>query len=126
MMDFSDTPRRSPPESVVPMINVVFLLLVFFLMTSSLTPPEPIAVQPPTATGAQAERRANVLFIGSDGTLAFEAARGEAAVTAFAAVAGEAAQLRADGGVEAAVVARVLKQLAAAGLPRVELVALPK
>ncbi|QDC08575.1 biopolymer transporter ExbD [Oceanicola sp. D3] len=125
-MNFADPPRRSSTESVVPMINVVFLLLIFFLMTSSLTPPEPIEVAPPVASGEQAERREAVLYIGAEGTLAFGEARGEAALAAFVAQAGEAAQLRADGRVEAATVARVLRQLAASGLPRVELVAVPQ
>ena len=126
MMDFSDPPRRNATESVVPMINVVFLLLIFFLMTSSLTPHEPIEVAPPRASGEAAERRDAVLYVGADGTLAFDDARGEAALAAFAAVAGDTAQLRADGAAEAATVARVLKQLAAAGVPRVELVAVPQ
>nr|WP_074254740.1 biopolymer transporter ExbD [Vannielia litorea] len=125
-MEFSDPPRRSATESVLPMINVVFLLLIFFLMTSSLAPPEPIEVAPPQATGEEARRREAVLYIGPDGTLAFGAARGEAALAGFVAVAGEAAQLRADAAAEAVVVARVLGQLAAAGLPRVELVAVPR
>ncbi|WP_371928345.1 ExbD/TolR family protein [Oceanicola sp. 502str15] len=126
MMDFSSTPRRQPAESVVPMINVVFLLLIFFLMTSSLTPPEPIEVEPPVAQGDEAERRPATLYIGADGTLAFEEVRGEAALAAFVAVAGEVAQLRADGRAKASEVAAVLKQLAAAGVPRVELVAVPQ
>ena len=31
-MDFTPTRRRDLPESIVPMINVVFLLLIFFLI----------------------------------------------------------------------------------------------
>ena len=29
-----DIPRRRPAENIVPMINIVFLLLVFFLLAS--------------------------------------------------------------------------------------------
>ncbi|MGR3793575.1 biopolymer transporter ExbD [Vannielia litorea] len=126
MMDFSDQPRRTSGESVVPMINVVFLLLIFFLMTSSLTPPEPIEVEPPVAQGEEAETGVATLYIGADGALAFEDLRGEAAVAAFVAAGADKAQVRADGKVEAAAVARVMAQLSAAGLTRVELVAVPQ
>jgi periplasmic protein TonB len=46
-MDFGSPPRRPRAESVVPMINVVFLLLVFFLMTATIAPPDPFASVPP-------------------------------------------------------------------------------
>lgn len=38
-MQFDLPQRRSRPESVVPMINIVFLLLIFFLMTAQIAPP---------------------------------------------------------------------------------------
>ena len=44
-------PRR-PRESAVPMINIVFLLLIFFLMTATIAPPAPFAVTPPAAERA--------------------------------------------------------------------------
>ncbi len=41
-MDFRDPPRRKPEENLLPMINVIFLLLVFFLMAARLTAPNPL------------------------------------------------------------------------------------
>lgn len=46
-MRFTEPQRRKPPESIVPMINVVFLLLVFFLMTAQIAPPDPFEISPP-------------------------------------------------------------------------------
>ncbi|MBL4543543.1 MAG: biopolymer transporter ExbD, partial [Rhodobacteraceae bacterium] len=43
-------PRPTRPrEPVVPMINVVFLLLIFFLMAAVIAPPEPFGVTLPRA-----------------------------------------------------------------------------
>ena len=126
-MSFTPPPRRPKGESIVPMINVVFLLLIFFLMTSRLAPPEPFAVEPPKAEQGGEAEPAPVLYLSSEGEVGFEEARGEDAIAAFAARATAAGpevvpQLRADAATEAAVVARVMKALSAAGLPKVALV----
>ena len=39
-----DMPKRRPRgESIIPMINVVFLLLIFFLLTAQIAPADPAA-----------------------------------------------------------------------------------
>lgn len=126
-MNFSPPQRKPRAESIVPMINVVFLLLIFFLMTSTLSKPEPFEVTPPEATKGQAAETAPILYLSKDGTLGFEDEIGDAAVAAFAASAGganvtPAPQLRADGGVPATRVAATLKALATAGLSNVSVV----
>jgi biopolymer transport protein ExbD len=126
-MNFSPPQRKPRTESIVPMINVVFLLLIFFLMTSTLSKPEPFDVTPPEASKAEAAETAPILYLGKDGTLGFEDQTGEAAVTKFATSAGganvtPAPQLRADADVPATRVAAVLKALAAAGLSNVSVV----
>ncbi len=123
-MDLTDPPRRPRAESIVPMINVVFLLLIIFLMTSQLSRPEPFEVSPPTATTDGEAEADPVLFLDKDGRLAFEDARGQGAIAALAALTPDngLVQMRADGAVEAKTVARTLRDLAAAGLSRVELV----
>lgn len=129
MMDFAPPRRRPRGESIVPMINVVFLLLVFFLMTSQLAPPEPIEVTPPKAEGEEGTAVQVILFMGADGTIAFRDTTGEAALAAFAAEAGDAAEpalFRADAGAEAKAVARVLRDLAGRGLEDVALVVAPE
>ncbi|WP_318246195.1 biopolymer transporter ExbD [Pseudooceanicola nanhaiensis] len=131
-LNFAPPPKKDRGESIVPMINVVFLLLIFFLMTSRLAPPEPIEVAPPVATSGEEAENAPVLFYSAEGEIAFEDLRGEAAIAAMAAAADAAGpdapapQLRADQGAEAAAVARLLKDLAAAGLSNVSLVIAPQ
>ncbi|WP_420568256.1 ExbD/TolR family protein [Thalassovita sp.] len=121
-MEFPSPSRRPRGESIVPMINVVFLLLIFFLMTSQLVPPEPFQVTPPTATSAQQPQAELTLYVDGSGLLAFEDLRGTEAIAALASQNPQTLRLRADAQIEAQQIARILRQLAQAGLPRVELV----
>jgi len=115
------TPARKPrPESIVPMINVVFLLLVFFLMTAELRPAPPLEVRLPEAMGAPVAEGA-VLVAAADGALAFDSLRGEAALAA-AATAPAPLSLRADRDLPGADLARLLAALAAQGQGAVALV----
>lgn len=128
---FAPAPRRARGESIVPMINVVFLLLVFFLMTSQLVPSEPFPIAPPEAEAETADpgEVAPELFLSAGGEIGFAGARGAAAIAALAAATGPDGpppRLRADAGAEAAEVARLLKRLAAAGVSDVALVVAPR
>ncbi|KPA22442.1 Biopolymer transport protein ExbD/TolR [Shimia sp. SK013] len=123
-MRFRPHTKRPARESVVPMINVVFLLLVFFLMTAQITPPEPFEVDPPLANvDAPAEGKA-ILFVAAGGELAFEDARGEDAVLSALQDYPEETplMLRADKGVGADKIAALLPKLAAAGVRSLKLV----
>ncbi len=117
-------PRRQRRENVVPMINVVFLLLVFLLMTARIAPPEPFAVALPEAAGAPGTGGDEALQVASDGRLAFGGLEGDAAL-ATAAEAEPPLALRADRGLPAADLARILARLAALGQGEVRLLALP-
>ena len=75
-------PRRSAEAGLLPMINVVFLLLIFFLIAARLTPPEAFPVTLPDATasgtsdnGAAAEGRFT-LQLGADGAVAYRTTQG--------------------------------------------------
>ena len=128
-----DLPQPKPPvESVTPMINVVFLLLIFFLMTATIAPPAPFEVEPPQAEAEPASTETpDTLHLAADGRMAFGEARGEAALDAAAAAslgaslgAGQGAPLalRADAGMEAAALARVLSRLGERGVTRADIV----
>ncbi len=124
-MRFAPTsPKPRPREAIVPMINVVFLLLIFFLMTASIGARPPFDLALPEGTGDAQADAPDVLFIAADGTLAFGAARGEAAVDAIAAMAGDGGVLdiRADRSVPAAVLAGLLPRLAEIGIAETRLV----
>lgn len=124
-MEFSIPPRRRPKEAIVPMINVVFLLLIFFLMTAQIAPPAPFDVTLPDATGGAAAAPADTLYIDAGGQLAFNTARGAAVYDALAARATPDGplQIRADAVLEAQVLARLLPELAARGVGAIELLA---
>lgn len=136
-MRFAEPPRRHPPESVVPMINVVFLLLVFFLMTAQIAPPEPFAVAPPEAEAGTPSEGDFTLHLGPDGTLGFRDVTGaEAALAALEAdlesycAAGGCGDgvppppviLRADAAVPGAELAALLPRLGELGFAAVQLV----
>ncbi|MQY44428.1 biopolymer transporter ExbD [Epibacterium sp. SM1969] len=127
-MDFSTPPKPARTESIVPMINVVFLLLIFFLMTSHLAQPEPFEVTPPEAVSERETESDPVLYVGKEAELAFEDSQGDAAIAALrgAVEDGAVVQVRADGELKAQSMAKLLRQLSEAGLSRVELVVAPK
>lgn len=138
-MDFRDPPRRLPLEPLLPMINVVFLLLIFFLMAAQLRPPEAFEVTPPSARAAAQDRAEAqgefTLLMSADGLAGYRDSTGEAALTALAAArdAHCAAQecdaqpprltLRADARLSASALALMLPRLQALGFARIELVA---
>jgi biopolymer transport protein ExbD len=123
-MQFSPPRRRRPLEPIVPMINVVFLLLVFFLISAQITPPAPFDVTLPEGRAGDRGAPADTLYMDEGGRLAFNAARGEAVLDALAARATPDAplQIRADARLEARALARLMPQLAARGVAKVEIV----
>ncbi|WP_037308709.1 ExbD/TolR family protein [Ruegeria halocynthiae] len=127
-MDFSEPPRPPRAESIVPMINVVFLLLIFFLMTSNLAQPEPFEITPPQSVSTTKPEVEQVLYVDKTGRTSFQGNEGDAALSALAAISGtdSTIQIRADAGLEAVALARLLNQLAHVGFGRVELVVAPK
>ena len=70
-MQFSrPTPRRSTAPAL-PMINVVFLLLIFFLMSAQIVPPSPFEVVPPEAETKSATEIEDLrIYISSEGEIA--------------------------------------------------------
>lgn len=45
-------PIRKERENVIPLINVVFLLLIFFMIAGQMAQPEALAVTPPDSSSA--------------------------------------------------------------------------
>ena len=125
-MRFAPPRRRRRSENIVPMINVVFLLLVFFLMTAEIAPPDPFEVIPPAAEAAQDAPRVAVLLIGADGAMALGEARDEAVFDALARLAPSTpVMIRADGRLAARTLAALLPRLAAMGLSELSLAVRP-
>ena len=78
-MNFRKTSYVSEKENIVPMINIVFLLLIFFLITSSLVSrPGEIIERPFGLTDAQVEDP-NYLFVTSSSEIMYLGESGEIA-----------------------------------------------
>ncbi|WP_228461349.1 biopolymer transporter ExbD [Paracoccus liaowanqingii] len=107
-------PRKPRGESIIPMINVVFLLLIFFLLTAQITQPTPFPLTPPDSRSDTAAGAPDVLYVSAQGELAWNAARGEAVWAALAAQAGtDPVEIRADAALPAAILAGHLQRLRA-------------
>lgn len=125
--------RFDVDAGILPLINVVFLLLIFFMLAGRLTEAAPFSVVPPVseqaaAAEAAAPREAAVL-VAADGRLALNGApMGAAALRAALADAlarrpDLPVSLKADGGAEAAEVVAVMESLRDAGVRRLQLYA---
>lgn len=70
--------RRGRPhedqETMLPLVNVVFLLLIFFMLLANVSSYIPFPVSPPDATSAEAARHEVMLAIAADGRIALDGA----------------------------------------------------
>lgn len=128
-------PKRVPRTDIdmVPMINVAFLLLIFFLMLGRFGPPDILGVDPPQATRAAPASgvEADVLLLARDGRMALGREPVELRDLAMRAAAwqtghpGEALRVKADASAEAAVLVERLEILRDAGVAEVRLLTRP-
>lgn len=115
--------------SVVPLVNVVFLLLIFFMLVGQVSSPEPLDVQPPrSSSGSDAEPGQPIrVLLTRDGQIAVERvvvpAGGLTRRVADILAAQPAAsfQIKADARVDAVQVIRTMESLRDAGVERLTL-----
>ena len=128
----SSLPRRQR-EPYGPLVDVVFLLLVFFLLAGTLEPLRPLEVNPPESEQADlADSGALKILLDAEGRIAVAGEVLE--VEALATVLGEredretprSVQVEADGMAAAGAVLALLEQLRALGFARLELVTRPQ
>ena len=132
-MRFAPSRPRNDEERVLPLINVVFLLLIFFMLAGKLSTFDPFKVAPPRSLSqGQAEMQDAVVLVAADGRLALDGViMAESALKAALAerMAGADAprvRLKADGRAEAAGVVAVMELLREAGVERLKLLTLPE
>ena len=68
-MRFALYPSRVKKESIIPMVNVIFLLLIFFLMTSSFIIPDPFELDKPYADSSNKVSTEERLYISKTGNV---------------------------------------------------------
>lgn len=125
-MRFPRPARRRDRENVVPLINVVFLLLVFFLLTGTLRGPESAALDlPRAALGSPARGQPPVLAIQRSGHLLWSGEPIEPDALAARAAGLSLVRVRADARTRADALLPTLAALRAAGVDEIELVVRP-
>jgi len=74
-MRFSRPPRHETPENVVPLINIVFLLLIFLMLAGTLNPRSPLKAELPAASEPRDPARPEAdIVLDARGQLAFSGA----------------------------------------------------
>ena len=123
-----DTPRQRPQdEAVLPLINVVFLLLIFFMLAGSLAASDPVNAQPPLSDNdGKIAARDLVIVIGAEGEIAVDGTMVESAALsdALAAALGDGPRgiwLKADAEADSLDVIALMDALQEAGAERLQL-----
>ena len=128
-----DVMRQSPKsdeERILPLINIVFLLLIVFMLAGQLAASDPFPVEPPLSlTEGRPQKREITILIGADGRLALDGTIVEAGALREAVQArvergrvGEV-RIKADGQADATQVVAVMELLRDAGVETLQLLA---
>jgi biopolymer transport protein TolR len=125
--------RKRLREPIGPLVDVVFLLLVFFLLAGNLEPPPPIEVNPPESENADAQDRGSLrILLDAEGRIAFDG-KVRDRESLFAAIDAHthsdrprAALVEADSRAAAGEVLALLRQLRALGIEGLELATYPR
>ena len=130
-MQFQFGKHEEEPDTILPLINVVFLLLIFFIMTGALHAVDYFNVDPPSSSSEfQASLDDTVILVCSDGRVAIDNQEVDdvdlqlSVSDKLAANAGAVFRIKADGRVDAARVVEVLELIEAVGVRRVLLLTL--
>ncbi|MAT50679.1 MAG: biopolymer transporter ExbD [Porticoccaceae bacterium] len=123
-----DPPRpRSDEERILPLINIVFLLLIFFMVAGKLAATDPLDIDPPqSALESEAGPRELLVLLDAEGRLALDGeimveSELKSALQQRLAEDGTRIRLKADGRVEATRVVALMELLQDAGAEKVKL-----
>ncbi len=123
--------QEEEPDTILPLIHVVFLLLIFFIMTGALHAVDYFNVNPPSSSSEfQASLDDTVILVGADGRVAIDNQEVDevdlqlSVSDKLAANSGAVFRIKADGRVDAARVVEVMELIEAVGVRRVMLLTL--
>ncbi|MBU2090993.1 MAG: biopolymer transporter ExbD [Alphaproteobacteria bacterium] len=112
-------------DGMIPLINIVFLLLIFFMLAGKLTQADPFQITPPLSqSSALPDAAPGTILVGAEGQLALagQAMEIEALIEAVKALKAEdlaaALRLKADEKADAGQVITVMERLREAGIER--------
>lgn len=125
--------RPNEDERILPLTNVIFLLLIFFMLVGHLSSTDTLAIQPPhSVSDTAAERNGLLIQVNADGAIALDGTPIRPAALKMAVHAylqshpnGTGIRLKADGLVDAARVVAVMRVLKQAGAERLRLLTRP-
>lgn len=114
--------------SVVPLVNVVFLLLIFFMLVGRMASPDPLDIVPPRSVSGHDDTGQTVrIFLSRDGQVAVDLVvipESQLSDRVAAIVAGQPAatfQIKADARLEAVRLIQLMERLQAAGVEKLTL-----
>lgn len=127
--------RIAPPNedsrselSIVPLVNVVFLLLVFFMLVGKLTSPEPLDIHPPHSMSGEDDTGQTVkILLTRDGRVAVnqtvipESELGARVQQILEDQPSASFQIKADGNADAQWLIGIMQHLRAKGVQRLTL-----
>ena len=132
-MRFEPPRPRSDEERILPLVNVVFLLLIFFMIAGRLAATDPFQVSPPqSASEGQHEAQELLVLVGADGRLALdgevmdESAFSSAISDRLASNESTRVRLKADGQAQTTQIIAVMELLRDAGVERLKLLTVPE
>ena len=132
-MQFEPSGRVNDEERILPLINIVFLLLIFFMLAGRLAVSDAFRIEPPRSMGeAAAQQGEMIVLVGAQGRLALDGEVMEPAriqSTVAKRVSGGVSPgvlVRADGQAEAIRVMEVMDLLQEAGIENLNLLTLPE
>lgn len=132
-MHFQPPRPRNQEERILPLINVVFLLLIFFMLAGRLAASDPFEIAPPTSQSeGPAAQQELLVQVGADGRLALDNREMEAdALKAAVAERMETAEgagvrLKAHSRAAATEVVEVMELLREAGVRKLQLLTVPE
>jgi biopolymer transport protein ExbD len=115
-MQFARPESRKTAENTLPLINIVFLLLIFFMIAGRLAEPDPLGVTPPASASERPPGERDIeVHIAAGGQMALE---GE---TIALLPEGGVVRMKADGAADAALVVAAMEALREAGIENLHL-----
>lgn len=128
-MEFSRPKPRRNSEAALPMINVVFLLLIFFLMSAQIVTPSPFEVTLPVAESGENPKTDLRLHISADAAMVLSGNRETDVWTELAATENPhdaTLLIQADAALPADELARILSRVSRLGFGQIQLATVPR
>ena len=71
-MRFQRYEQKEAPETMLPLINIIFMLLIFFMLLANFNAMAPFPVEPPDAANATPSHRGLTVFVSAKGHIAVD------------------------------------------------------